>query len=82
MRSKRQKTEHQGALTAPENLLAGRMRNSPTTYFTTMQICQTTGRVSGRDVIRKLQAAGIKIGPAKLLRINDDGSRVYGWKMK
>lgn len=80
-RTKRQKQEHQGALTAREKWFAERMKNNPTHYFTTWGICDGTGCVSARDKIRKLKAAGIKIGPAKLLRVNDNGSRVYGWRM-
>lgn len=81
-RTKRQKQEHQGALTKSDGNLVSAMKRLSLLYFTSGTICKITGCVSARDKIRKLQAAGIKIGPAKLLRVNDNGSRVYGWRMK
>jgi len=82
MRTKRQKTEHQGPLTAPEKKLRDVMFACPSHYFTTKEVCRITRSISGRDKIRKLKASGIPIGPAKLLRTNDNGTRVYGWRMK
>ena len=81
MRTKRQQAEHQGALTEADMRLAGRMTRNPSKWFTTLEICRITGRVSARDVVRKLQAAGVKIAPAKLLRVNENGPRVYGWRV-
>lgn len=81
MRTKRQRLEHQGALTEADMRLAGRMTRTPSKWFTTLEICRITGRVSARDVVRKLQAAGVPIGPAKLLRTNENGSRIYGWRV-
>lgn len=81
MRTKRQKTEHQGALTENDKRLLANLKAVPSRYMTTLDICRITGCVSARDKIRKLQANGAKIGPAKLLRTNENGSRVYGWRV-
>lgn len=81
-RTKRQKTEHQGKITEEDLRLVKSMAKYHNTHFTTADVCRITGCVSARDKIRKLQAAGIKIGPAKLLRVNDNGSRVFGWRIQ
>lgn len=81
MRTKRQKAEHQGALTTRDKVFALMLQRKPERYFTTADVCRLTGCASARDKIRKLQAAGIKIGPAKLLRVNENGSRIYGWRV-
>lgn len=82
MRTKRQKIEKQGNLTPREKVLASMFKHGLKQYFTTLHICRITKKVSGRDVVRKLQASGVPIGPAVLLRTNENGSRVYGWRIK
>jgi len=82
MRTKRQKIEHQGALNKKDQEMSLRFRAFPDRFYTTLDICRITGRVSARDVVRKIQASGIPIGPAVLMRTNENGSRVYGWRMK
>ncbi len=81
MRTKQQIQSHQGALTVQEVRLANRMRQHPKMFFSTLEICKAVGCVSARDRVRKMIAAGIPIGPAKLLRTNDNGSKVYGWRI-
>jgi len=81
MRTENQKQTHQGQLTTLDLRLARRMENSPYKHFTAFEICAFTGRVSARDLIRKLKASGVKIGPAKFLRTTDNGAKVYGWRV-
>lgn len=81
MRTKKQIKEHQGVLSGRDLYLGLKMLREPKRYFTTLDICRLTGCVSARDRIRKLKADGAKIGPAKLLRVNPNGSRVYGWRI-
>ncbi len=81
MRTQWQKEEHQGRLTPAESKLAIRMRVSPKRYFSTLDICKILGCVSARDHVRKMKVAGCPIGPAKLLRTNENGSRIYGWRI-
>lgn len=80
-RTKRQRIEHQGELNYWDKQLVERMKRNPQYQYTTADICRITGCASARDKIRKLQAAGVKIGPAKLLRVNENGTRVYGWRV-
>ncbi len=82
MRSKDQIKNHQGALTVQEVRLANRMRQHPKMFFSTLEICKAVGCVSARDRVRKMIAAGIPIGPAKLLYIGKSGNRIYGWRVK
>ncbi len=81
MRSRIQKQQHQGALTVQEVRLANRMRQHPKMFFSTLEICKAVGCVSARDRVRKMIAAGIPIGPAKLLYIGKSGNRIYGWRV-
>lgn len=81
MRTKRMKQEHQGRLNMADRALLSGMQNRPKEYFTTLDICRIAKCASARDRIRKLQASGVKIGPAKLLRVNPNGSRVFGWRI-
>lgn len=78
---KSRKEQHQGRLNDREKVFALMLQRKPGRYFTTLDVCRLTGCVSARDRIRKLQANGVKIGPAKLMRINDNGSRIYGWRV-
>ncbi len=80
MRTKTQVQYKQGALTVQEVRLANRMRQHPKMYFSTLEICKAVGCVSARDRVRKMIAAGIPIGPAKLLYIGKSGNRVFGWR--
>lgn len=82
MRTKKQIKERQGRLTLADIRLVEQMKGHKNRYYTTLDVCGITGCASARDKIRKLQASGVKIGPAKLLRVNENGSRVYGWRVK
>ncbi len=81
MRTKQQIKSKQGALTVQEVRLANRMRQHPKAYFTSLTICEALVCVSARDRVRKMIAAGVPIGPAKLLYIGKSGNRVFGWRM-
>ena len=75
------KDQHQGKLTVPETEFLKWMKANPGRWWTSWEICENTGCVSARDKMRKFQANGVPIGPAKILRTNEDGTRIFGWRV-
>jgi len=78
---KSRKAQHQGLLNKTEKALAERFTASPKRWFTSLDICKATGCISARDKVRKLQANGCPIGPAKFLHKGETGASVYGWRV-